>query len=248
MALIGIHRLKRDVAAVLDDLAGNLLCQAFEALLTLFAVVFRIDLHTHAALVAAAIDRVIGQLLNRVKRFTAAADQRAELVAIEIDLVAILLGQINLNLSLAVHVLEQALKEGADLLGLFVAAFLTELDLFDRLDFFLLFLALRLFLCAYFFFLKNLGLINHRLLCLRLFLGLGFFLRFGHTVVIAHTHCGGRAAKAQKTGLGAFKNLNRNIIAIHVELAERELNGFVLCLSRYVNKLDHITSSLFYSP
>ena len=47
---------------------------------------------------------------------------------------------------------------------------------------------------------------------------------------------------------GALKYLNGYVVAVHAELAERQLNGLVLRLARYVNILDHITSSLLYSP
>lgn len=52
MALVSIHRLEGDVAAVLGDLTGNLFRKALKALLALFAVILGIDLHAHAVFLA----------------------------------------------------------------------------------------------------------------------------------------------------------------------------------------------------
>ena len=84
VALVGVHGLEGDIAAVLRHLAGDLFRQALEALLALFAVIFCIDLHAGAVLLAAAVDAVVRQLLDGVERFAAAADQRAELFALEL--------------------------------------------------------------------------------------------------------------------------------------------------------------------
>ena len=128
MALVSIHRLEGDVAAVLGDLTGNLFRKALKALLALFAVILGIDLHAHAVFLAAAVDAVIRQLLDGVERFAAAADQRAELFALEIDLVAALFALVDLDLGSGIHVLKETLEEGTDLLALFVAALLAKVD------------------------------------------------------------------------------------------------------------------------
>ena len=87
--------------------------KALKALLALFAVIFCVDLHAGAVLLAAAVDAVIRQLLDGVERFAATADQRAELFTFEEDLVAALLTLVDLDLSGGVHVLKKALEERA---------------------------------------------------------------------------------------------------------------------------------------
>ena len=104
VALVGVHGLEGDIAAVLRHLAGDLFRQALEALLALFAVIFCVDLHAGTVLLAAAVDAVVRQLLDGVERFAAAADQRAELFTFEEDLVAALLTLVDLDLSGGVHV------------------------------------------------------------------------------------------------------------------------------------------------
>ena len=79
MALVGVHRLERHIAAVLDHLARDLLRQTLQTLLALFAVVLGVDLHAGALALASAVDGIVRQLLNGVERFAAAADERAEL-------------------------------------------------------------------------------------------------------------------------------------------------------------------------
>ena len=110
MALIGVHRLEGDVPAVLGDLAGDLLCKPLERFLALEAVVLRVDVDAHT-LVLAAVDRVVRQMLNRVERFAAAADQNAEVLADEVDRVALVRRFHRVRHSIGAHVLEKSLDE-----------------------------------------------------------------------------------------------------------------------------------------
>ena len=110
MALIGVHGLQSHAAAVLDHLAGNLAGQMLQALLTLFTVALGIQLDAGAA--AGAVDRVAGELLDCIQSFTAAADDSTDLIAFQNDLIAALLRQVHLDLSLGVHLLEQTGQEG----------------------------------------------------------------------------------------------------------------------------------------
>ena len=269
VALVGVHGLEGDIAAVLRHLAGDLFRQALEALLALFAVIFCVDLHAGAVLLAAAVDAVVRQLLDGVERFAAAADQRAELFTFEEDLVAALLTLVDLDLSGGVHVLKKALEERADLLALLVVALFAEVDnglglrggtlralgagravlaaVFARGT--VAAFGTRLVVCTGFFFLQHLGRVHGHGLGRRsgfnFLFGLGcgrLFHRldlFGLAVVIAHANARGRAADAEESGLRALKDFNRNVVSVHLQLRERALDGLVLRLARYVNKLDH---------
>ena len=89
MALIGIHRLERDVPAIADNLARDLDGQPLERLFTLGAIVLSVDVDARA-LVLPAVDGVVRQVLDGVERFTAAADQNAEIGADQIDQIPII--------------------------------------------------------------------------------------------------------------------------------------------------------------
>ena len=115
VALIGVHRLESDVPAVLGDLAGDLLCKPLERFLALEAVVLRVDVDAHT-LVLAAVDRVVRQMLNRVERLAAAADENAEVIADEVDRVALVRRLHRMRHSIGAHVLEKSLDELLDAL------------------------------------------------------------------------------------------------------------------------------------
>ena len=66
MAFIGVHRLQRDAAAVLDYLSSHLVCKALQALLPLGTVIFRIQLDTDPA--AGTVDGITGELLDGIQR------------------------------------------------------------------------------------------------------------------------------------------------------------------------------------
>lgn len=76
MAFIGVHRLQRDAAAVLDYLSSHLVCKALQALLPLGTVIFRIQLDTDPA--AGTVDGITGELLDGIQRLTPAADDGTE--------------------------------------------------------------------------------------------------------------------------------------------------------------------------
>ena len=162
--------------------------------------------------------------------------------------------------------LKKALEERADLLALLVVALFAEVDnglglrggtlralgagsavlaaVFARGTAAALFLG-----GAGFFLLQNLGRVHGHGLGRRsgfnFLFGLGcgrLFHRldlFGLAVVIAHANARGRAADAEESGFRALKNFNRNVVSVHLQLRERALDGLVLRLARYVNKLDH---------
>ena len=113
MALIGVHRLKRDVAAVLDDLARDLLRQPLQRFLALAAVVLGVDVDAHA-LVLAAVDGVVGQMLDGVERLAAAADQDAQIFADEVDHIALIRVFHGVRHGVRAHVLKQALHKDLD--------------------------------------------------------------------------------------------------------------------------------------
>ena len=121
MALVGVHGLKGDAAAVLLHLAGHLAGQTLQTLLPLGAVVLRVHLHADA-LVRAGVDGVVGQLLDGVQRLAAMADELTQLLAYQQHLIAALLHLVDLHLGGAVHVLQQAGHEGDDALGVVVIA------------------------------------------------------------------------------------------------------------------------------
>ena len=89
MALIGVHGLQRDAAAVLDHLGRHLVGQPFQTLLPLGPVIFRVQLDTDPA--AGAVDRVAGELLDGVQRLAPAADDGPKALSFQNDLIAALL-------------------------------------------------------------------------------------------------------------------------------------------------------------
>ena len=110
MALIGVHRLERDVPAVAGDLACDLLGQALQRLLALEAVALGVNVDAHA-LVLAAVDGIVGQMLDRVERLAPAADEDAEVLAHEVDQIGIIAGVDGVRHGIGAHVLEKALDE-----------------------------------------------------------------------------------------------------------------------------------------
>ena len=233
VALIGVHGLERHAAAVLEHLARDLAGEILQALLALGAVVLRVDIDAHA-LVAPGVDGVVRQLLDRVERLAAAADELAELLADEDGLIAALLRLIDLDAGIAVHVLQQTLEEGDDALGVLVGADAV------RLGGGLLCGGLRLFLGLFRLcgrgglggLLRPVGLLFR--LGLRLFLRDGGRGRLG--VRIRHAHLRRAAADAQKAALRALENLDGHIVAILLQLLERLADGLFLSLARYVDK------------
>ena len=115
MALIGVHRLEGDVAAVLGHLAGDLLRKPLQRFLALEAVVLRIDVDARA-LRSAAVDRVVRQMLNGVKRLAASADQDAEVLADEVHRVAVVRVFHRVRYGVGAHVLKKSLDELLDAL------------------------------------------------------------------------------------------------------------------------------------
>ena len=110
MALIGVHRLERDVPAVAGDLACDLLGQTLQRLLALEAVALGVNVDAHA-LVLAAVDGIVGQMLDRVERLAPAADEDAEVLAHEVDQIGIIAGVDGVRHGIGAHVLEKALDE-----------------------------------------------------------------------------------------------------------------------------------------
>ena len=116
MTLIGVHGLQRHAAAVLGHLGSHLTGQTLQTLLPLGAVVLRVHLDADA-LVTAGVDGVVGQLLDGVQRFTAAANELTQLVALENDLITALLHLVDLDLGHAVHMLQQTGDKSHDALA-----------------------------------------------------------------------------------------------------------------------------------
>ena len=114
MALIGVHRLERDVAAVPDDLARDLRRQTLKRLLALETVVLGIDIDAHA-LGLAAVDGVVRQMLDGVERLAAAADQNAEIFTDQIDHIGLVGGLGGVRHGVGAHVLQQTLDKLLDL-------------------------------------------------------------------------------------------------------------------------------------
>ena len=120
VALIGVHGLERHAALVLDDLGGHLLGEVHEALLALGAVALGVHADV-AALVAAAVHGVVGEVLYGVERLAAAANYGAHAGAGEVHQDAAVVAVGDLDLGLHAHALEQAAQEalrvGLDALG-----------------------------------------------------------------------------------------------------------------------------------
>ena len=199
MALVGIHRLKRHAALVLDGLCGHLLRQTHERLLTLGAVALGIDTDVHM-LITAAIDGVIGQVLDRVERLAAAADDRAHVAAGQVHVHAAVFTRGDLDLRLDAHVLEQAADERAD----------------ARID-------LRLIRCGGGRCGRGLRLSRS---CGR-GLGRSFSnsLKLLIRRLILHADDRRAGADAEEAGLGALDDLNGNIIPVKAKLLERGGDG-----------------------
>ena len=194
MALVGIHRLKRHAALVLDGLGGHLLRQTHERLLALGAVALGIDADVHV-FIAAAVDGVIGQVLDRVERLAAAANDCAHVAAGQVHVHAAVFTRGDLDLRLDAHVLEQAADKCADAR-----------------------IALRLVRCR-----CGSGRCGRRLLLCgrsrsRSFRnGLGLLIRR----LILHADDRGAGTDAEEAGLGALDDLNGNIIPVKAKLLER---------------------------
>ena len=121
MTLVGVHGLQRHAAAVLGHLGSHLTGQTLQTLLPLGAVVLRVHLDADA-LVTAGVDGVVGQLLDGVQRFAAAANELTQLVALKNDLITALLHLVDLDLGHAVHMLQQTGDKSHDALGVLVLA------------------------------------------------------------------------------------------------------------------------------
>ena len=104
MALIGVHRLQRHAAAVLEDLAGHLVRQTLQTLFTLGPVVLGVHMDPQT-LIPAAVYGIVGELLDGVQRLSPAADESAQLLTHQDHLVAVLLLLVHLHLSGAFHML-----------------------------------------------------------------------------------------------------------------------------------------------
>ena len=201
MALVGIHRLKRHAALVLDGLCGHLLRQTHERLLTLGAVALGIDTDVHM-LITAAIDGVIGQVLDRVERLAAAADDRAHVAAGQVHVHAAVFTRGDLDLRLDAHVLEQAADERAD----------------ARIALRLIHRRCRGGRCG-------------RGLRLSRSCGRGLGRSFSNSLkllirrLILHADDRRAGADAEEAGLGALDDLNGNIIPVKAKLLERGGDG-----------------------
>ena len=113
MALIGVHRLQGHAALVLDGFLRHLLGQVGQGLLPLAAVVLGIHTDVHV-LVAAAVDHIVGQVLDGVQSFAPAADDSAHAAAGEIDVDAAVVAGADLNVRLDIHALQQTGQKAAD--------------------------------------------------------------------------------------------------------------------------------------
>ena len=125
MALIGVHGLQSDAAAVLDHLARHLVGQTLQALFPLGPVILGVQLDTDPA--AGAVDGVAGELLDGVQSLAPAADDGAKALTFQEHLVASLFREIHLDLCLNLHLLKEAGKELADLLSPLVIHFLAQI-------------------------------------------------------------------------------------------------------------------------
>src|SRR5699024_5596655 len=107
-------------ALVLDHLGGHLLGQAHKALLALGAVALGVDADV-AALFAAAVHGVVGQVLYGVEGLAAAADDRAHARSGQLDKQSAVVAVAYRYLGLDAHALKQAvqkaLRGGLDALG-----------------------------------------------------------------------------------------------------------------------------------
>lgn len=90
MALIGVHGLQGDAAAILGDLSGHLAGQGLQALLALGPVVLGVHMDADA-LFPAGIDGIVGQLLDGIQGLAPAADELAQLLALQHHAVTALL-------------------------------------------------------------------------------------------------------------------------------------------------------------
>ena len=86
MPLVGIHRLQRHIPPVLEYPRGHLLRQPLQALLPFKPVVFRVHMYPDP-LLAALVDGVIGQLLDRVQGLAPAPNERPQLIPLQDDLI-----------------------------------------------------------------------------------------------------------------------------------------------------------------
>ena len=87
--------------------------QTHKRLLSLGAVALGVDTDVHV-LIAAAVDGIIGQVLDRVERLAAAANDRAHVAAGQVHVHAAIFTRGDLDLRLDAHVLEQAADKCAD--------------------------------------------------------------------------------------------------------------------------------------
>ena len=212
------------------------------------------------------VHSVVAQMLDRVQRVAAAADQVAQIFAFQLHMVSIVLTLGSMRNSLRAHVLQQALQELLDLLlhraGLGRSVDLGLLGSLGGLDLGLTGLLL-LGSCRLFglgglglgslglgLSLGSLGLL-HRGSSLRLIgagssaqsaLGL-LHNRRGVGDLIGHLDLGHLGTKAQETGLGLLQDLDRNAVPIQTQLGQSRLNGQINGLSRGDKGLFHFLYS-----
>ena len=117
MALIGVHGLQGDVAAVFDHLTGHLLGQADQGLLPLGPVALGVHMNTDP-LGLAVVDGVAGELLDGVQGLAPAADQAAQLPAHQLHLIGSVLVHADDGSGLGPHLGQQAGEKGVDALRL----------------------------------------------------------------------------------------------------------------------------------
>ena len=146
-------------------------------------------------LIAAAVDGVIGQVLDRVERLAAAADDRAHVAAGQVHVHAAVFTRGDLDLRLDAHVLKQAADKRADAR--------VALRLIRR---------------------RGSGGGSCGLLLRRgrgrsrsFRSGLGLLIRR----LILHADDRGAGTDAEEAGLGALNDLNGNIIPVKAKLLER---------------------------
>ena len=125
MPLVGVHGLHGDVPAIADGLLGHLPGETAEALLPALPVVLRVQLDAAAAL-AAPVHGVARELLDGVQGLAPAADEGAQVLPLQEDLVAALLRLIDPDLGLGLHLPEKAGEELLDGLGLGVVHLLAQ--------------------------------------------------------------------------------------------------------------------------
>ena len=115
MTFVGIHRLQREIAAILDSLCSHLVGKLLEGFLTLAAIVACINADTQT-LFTVAVDGIAGQILDRVECVSAAADQKSDILADELCTVAFLIDPIGMRHGVRAHMLQKTLQELLDAL------------------------------------------------------------------------------------------------------------------------------------